>query len=55
MLEYNKNAMNYNYFGTLIKKFKFLLCNMKIFQTVSMSQNVIAYGFQKVRNKCYKK
>jgi len=27
---------------------------MKIFQTVSMSQNVIAYGFQKVRNKCYK-
>jgi len=27
---------------------------MTIFQTVSMSQNVIAYGFQKVRNKCYK-
>jgi len=27
---------------------------MKIFQTVIMSQNVIAYGFKKVRNKCYK-
>jgi len=28
---------------------------MKIFQIVSISQNVIAYGFQKVRNKRYKK
>jgi len=27
---------------------------MTIFQTVSMSQNVIAYDFQKVRNKRYK-
>jgi len=27
---------------------------MKIFQTVSMAQNVIAYDFQKVRNKRYK-
>jgi len=28
---------------------------MKIFQTVIMSQNVIAYGFKKVRNKYYNK
>jgi len=27
---------------------------MKRFQTVIMSQNVISYGFKKVRNKCYK-
>jgi len=27
---------------------------MKIFRTVIMSQNVIAYDFKKVRNKCYK-
>jgi len=27
---------------------------VKIFHTVIMSQNVIAYGFKKVRNKCYK-